>query len=65
MLYVRQQVNGQWGVYHKGRHHCLAAYPTELEAYKYAFGYLNEVAKAAREIQDKLDDQREVMHRPA
>jgi hypothetical protein len=32
----------KWGVYHIPAQKFIASYPTELEAYRFAFGYLEE-----------------------
>lgn len=34
--------HGNWGVWHNGKDTFIAAYKTEIEAYRFAFGYLNE-----------------------
>lgn len=44
----------KWGVYHIRDRKFIASYPTELEAYRYAFGYLESfVSRLERIIEEE------------
>ena len=40
----------KWGVYHVRDQRFIASYPTELEAYRFAFGYLESFVRHLERI---------------